>query len=252
MSLNLLLQKTGLTAYQQKIFQFLLKNNKSTAKYICSKTEIPMGRIYTEIDALVNLNLILITNKRPKEYYIDDPKSKIIYLLGEERKKLDKLEKVAIQELEDKKRQSEVFYRYHEIKQSQIDSFKWAKEEVCQCLGFIHMPSENRDIKSVYEKEIINAVERRVKFKALYVRGQTPPKSLISLAKKHPDYFKIRFSDLPIPRFDIIDSKQTLFKIQDPKDTSTTVGNVIINNSVFAKKLRTKFISLWDDSNSSS
>lgn len=248
MSLNVLLERTGLTIYQQKIFLYLFNTREGTAKEISNNTNIPMGRIYTEIDSLLKLGLLSYVASRPKKYVLDNPRSKIINLIELEREKLEEVEKDALEELDKTRKSSEVYHKLNEIRQSQIDSFRWSKEEICQCLGFIHMPSENRDIKSVYEKEIISAVERGVKFKALYMKGEKPPKSLIELSKENSELFKIRFSELPIPRFDIVDSRQILFKIQDPQDTSITVGTIIINNAFLARKLKAKFLSIWNES----
>ncbi len=248
MSLKILLERTGLTRYQQRIFIELVKNPNRTAQRLSALSKVPIGRIYTELDALENLSLINSTSSRPRKYFILNPKTTIINLLESEKKKLEDLEKSSLEDLGSDYKDAEIFHSTAEIRQSQILSFRWAQEEVCQCLGIIHKASENRDLKSVYEKEIINAVERKVQFKALYLEGQRPPESLIELNKEYPEYFKIRFSKLPIPRFDLVDKHQILFKIQDPMDTSTTVGTIIINNLTLAKKLRQKFINLWIES----
>ena len=248
MSLNKLLFNIGLNRYQILIFKELLKNESKTAKDLNQITKVPMGKIYSEIDALNKLNLIQKDGSRPTKFFIDSPRNKIIELLESEKHKFETLEKDALNELGKFSKDSEVFHLNSEIRQSQILSFRWAKDEICQCLGIIHNASENRDLKSVYEKEIFSAVQRGVEFKALYLKGQVPPKSLLDLSKESPDLFKIRYSNLPIPRFDIVDSKQILFKIQDPGDTSKTIGTIIINNLPFAKKLRQKFLNLWNSS----
>lgn len=248
MSLKLLLERTGLSRYQQRLFEELIKSPNRTAQRLASLAKVPIGRIYTELESLEKRNLIKSSSSRPKKYYIDSPRSKIIQLLEFEKRKIETLEKDALDELGSTYKAAEVFHQGPEIKQSQILSFRWAQEEVCQCLGIIHKPTENTDIRSIYEKEIVDAVNRGVKFRALYLKGQKPPRSLIELNKKFPDLFKIRFSELPIPRFDLVDNHQILFKIQDPMNTSTTVGTIIINNLPLAKKLRSKFMNLWNES----
>lgn len=248
MSLKTLLQRTGLSRYQQILFTTILENPDLNAQKISRSSKVPIGRIYSELDILEQKKLITTSSKRPKTYFIPKPRETILQLLEDEKEKLEQIEKEAFDELGKSNQVAEIFHTKPEIKQSQIESFKWAKEEVCQCLGTMHKPTEHKDLKSIYEKEISSAIERGVKFKAIYQKNQTPPKTLLEFHKKYPEQFKIRFADFPIPRFDIVDSNQILFKIQDPMDTTTTIGTTIITNYTFAKKLRTKFMNLWQES----
>jgi sugar-specific transcriptional regulator TrmB len=248
MSLKTLLERSGLTNYQQKLFFTVLRHPLETAKKLAKISKVPLGRIYTELDALEHLGFIESTSTRPKRYHMESVRTKVITLLEQEQQKLDILEKESLEELGQQEVGAEVFHLAPEIKQSQIHTFRWAKDEVCQCLGIIHKSSENRDIKSIYEREIISAVNRGVVFYALYSAGQRPPENLLKLAQDKPDFFQMRFSELPIPRFDIVDTNQILFKIQDPLDTSTTVGTIVISNLSLARKLRSKFMNLWDES----
>lgn len=248
MSLKTLLQRTGLSRYQQILFITIVENQDITAQKASKLSTVPIGRIYSELDILEEQKLIISSTKRPKTYSIPKPREIILQLLEIEKEKLEKIEKEAFDELGKSNQVAEIFHSAPEIRQSQIESFKFAKEEVCQCLGTIHKPTEHKDLKSIYEKEINAAIERGVNFKALYQKDQQPPKTLVQFNKKYPEQFKIRFAEFPIPRFDIVDKNQILFKIQDPMNTTNTIGTTIITNYSFAKKLRTKFMNLWHES----
>ncbi len=248
MTLSKLLGIAGLTNYQSSLFLCILKNKNSDAKHLSKLANVPIGRIYSELDVLEKQQLVDISSDRPKKYSIESPREKIIRLIEAEKVKLEDLEKNALTEYVTlSKKSAEVFSANNEVKQSQIDCFRWAKEEICQCLGSLHKPSESRDLKLIYEKEIVSAVNKGVIFKALYQKGQVPPNCIIELNKKSPDKFQIRYSEVKLPRFEIIDSNQILLKVQDPTDTTDTLGTVIINDIVLAKKLRLRFMSMWDD-----
>jgi HTH-type transcriptional regulator, sugar sensing transcriptional regulator len=249
MSLSKLLHISGLSKYQSSLFITIIKNPEKTAKELSRLAKVPLGRIYTELEALEKQELIDFTEHRPKEYFIKYPQEKLLRLIENEKAKLEEIEKNSLKEFVNfDKKTAEIFSTSNEIKQSQIDCFRWAKEEVCQCLGSLHKPNSNRDLKAIYENEIFDAVNKGVIFKAIYKKGQTPPKSLLDLNLKNPENFQIKYSKIQLPRFDIIDSNQILLKIQDPTDTASTIGTIIINNITMAKKLRQKFLNLWDTS----
>ena len=248
MSLKVLLSRVGLSRYQQLLFITIVENPYLSAPKLAKIARVPLGRVYSELDSLEQLQLISSVTKRPKEYVVLKPREVLIQLLESEYKKLEKLEKEAFDEIGKSNQVAEIFHSKSEIRQSQIDVFKWAKEEVCQCLGVIHQASEHKDLKAIYEKEIASAIKRGVHFKAIYQKNQKPPLTLLEFSSLYPEQFQIRFSDFPIPRFDIVDSNQILFKIQDPMDTTITVGTTIITNYIFAKKLRQKFYHLWQES----
>ncbi|MFT4326199.1 MAG: hypothetical protein ACMXYK_01730, partial [Candidatus Woesearchaeota archaeon] len=183
----------------------------------------------------------------PKKYTIDSPQEKILNLVEAEKDKLEAIERKAFEEFVSfNKKSAEVYYSTPEIRQSQIDSFRWAQFEVCQCLGNLHKPSESRDLKAMYEKEIVSAVKKGTIFRALYQKGQVPPKNLLLLQEQFPKTFHIRYSAIKLPRFDVIDDNQILLKIQDPEDSSVTLGTVVINNIALARKVKSRFMQLWD------
>ncbi|MGM5483413.1 MAG: TrmB family transcriptional regulator [Nanobdellota archaeon] len=247
MGLNELFDYEKLSRYQKNIFNILLSSNPLPANKISKISGVPIGKIYDELNNLIEKEIISFKNTRPRKYYANDPKSTIQNLLKKQRKKLENIEKSALEEIGNKRNIAEVYNNPLDIRQSQIKAFKWSKEEVLQCLGIIHKPNENRDIKRVYEKEIISAVKNGINFMAIYQKGHLPPETLIDLSKKYKN-FRIKYSNYPIPRFDIIDENRVLFRIQNPLDTSETLSNIIINNVDLAKKLKLKFMTLWDES----
>ena len=252
MSLSKLLQISGLTKYQTDLFTAIIKNPDKSAKELSKLTKVPLGRIYTELESLEKQQLIDIGSRRPKSYFIKNPQEKIMKLVESEKEKLDSIERKAFEEFVSiNKKSSEVYHTSPEIRKSQIDCFKWAQKEVCQCLGDLHKASETKELKAIYEKEIIAAVEQGVIFRALYQKGDTPPKVISKLQKNYPSNFLIRYSNIPLPRFDIIDSNQILLKIQDPANSINTLGTVIINNINLAKKLRIRFMNLWEEATTS-
>jgi len=71
---TIILERLGLSSFERKAYLFLLETGSATAFEISSRTEIPLGRIYTVMKQLESKGLIRIDRlNTPMVYMLNDP-----------------------------------------------------------------------------------------------------------------------------------------------------------------------------------
>ena len=133
-------------------------------------------------------------------------------------------------------------------KKIQLRTFREAKEEVLQILNIHHKPKSNRESKTLWEKEIFEAVKRGVIFRSVYPKDTEVPPILKTLNQKQPDKFQIRRNDTDFVRCDIVDNDKVMIKLvqQDPIQFG---GILFIENEKLNDNLRRIFNELWEHAN---
>lgn len=230
------LQQLGLSYYESRALEILLKE-KLTPKALCKKANIPPGKVYSIIHQLYEKGFVVETDSRPKELYVFDPE-KVIAKLIDKRQRDDEalfseIRSVAADIVASAKQPSHFFQlgiTLEENREIQLRTFHEAKTEVCQILSVHHKPNTNRNSKTLWEEEIINAIQRGVIFRAIYSKKAILPSLL---AKLPANKFQVRRMDTDFVRCDIVDKKKVLLKLvhQDP----IAFGGVIfLENERFA------------------
>ena len=245
------LKHLGLSHYESKILEILLKE-KLNLRELSRKSGVPFGKIYSIIKQLKEKNMIKETNSRPKLVYIDNASEVISRLLKEkqerDRRINEKLREIAIESDRDKGKETKFFQigaTIEDNKKIQMRSFQEAENEVLQIINIHHKPRSNRESKTLWEKEIIKAVERGVIFKSIYPLNISLPIILQKLNKKHPDKFQIRRFDSDFTRCDIIDSKKVLIKLVH-QDALQFGGVLFVENEKLAENLAKIFNEMWE------
>lgn len=245
------LQELGLSYYESKALEVLL-HTRVNLKELSRKTEIPFGKIYSIIKGLKEKNLIKETNSRPKLVYIDNASEILARLIKEKQEKekftIEKIRDIAT-EIDNKKGKTTKFFQIgttiKDNEKIQLRTFNEAENEVLQILNIHHKPKSNRLNKTIWEKAIINAVNRGVIFKSIYPTKTLLPKTLFNLNKKNSKKFQVKRMDTNFVRCDIIDKKKVLIKLvqEDPLQFG---GVLFIENEKLAENLRKIFYELWE------
>ena len=245
------LKRLGLNHYESKIFEVLLKE-KLNLRELSKKSGVPFGKIYSIVKNLKEKNIVLETNSRPKLIYIDNASEIISKLLKEKQEKEkqlnEKLREIATEIDKNKGKETRFFQigtTTEENKRIQLRSFIEAENEVLQILNIHHKPKSNRESKTIWEKEIVKAVNRGVIFKAIYPKNAKLPILLEKLNKKNPKGFQVKRFDTDFIRCDIIDGKKVLLKLvqQDPLQFG---GILFIENEKLAENLTKIFNEMWE------
>src|SRR3989344_606285 len=245
------LRELGLDNYESKALSVLL-SEKANLRQLSDKAKIPFGKVYSVVKSLKEKGLVKESNSRPKLIYVDND-SEIIYKLLEERREKEmqisaRLKRLA-SEIDLSKGQETKFFQVgtsnEDNKKIQLRTFGEAKVEVFQILNIHHKPKSNRESKTLWEKEILEAVKRGVIFKSIYPMNAEIPSILKTLNKKQPDKFQIRKIDTDFVRCDIIDHDKVMIKLVQ-QDQLQFGGILFIENEKLNNNLRKIFNELWE------
>jgi sugar-specific transcriptional regulator TrmB len=245
------LKAVGLGHYESKVMEVLM-NEKLNLRELSKKSGVPFGKIYSIVKNLKSKRLVKETNSRPKLVYIENASQMISKLLKEkednERLIMENLHSLAT-EIDKSKNKPQRFFQIgttvQDNKKIQARSFTEAENEVLQILNIHHKPESNRESKTVWEKEIANAVKRGVIFRSVYPRGTRLPKILQYLNKRYPTKFHVGRLDTDFTRCDIIDEKKVLIKMVSP-DAVNFGGVIFVENEDLAQNLKKIFEEIWE------
>ena len=243
------LKALGLSTYQSKALEVLF-SKRYTLKELSKVTGIPAGKISTVVKQLLEKGLVQETSTRSKHLYIENVSIIISKLIRDYELKqqsvTDKLHDLATHFDQKANRQTHFFEIGTNVKDNkrlQLRTFHEAEREVLQIINIHHKPKSNRESKTLWEKEIGNAINRGVMFKAIYPLGIELPLILNFLDKTK---FQVKRANLDFTRCDIIDSKKVLLKLVH-EDPITFGGVIFIENQKFAENLKILFFKFWQE-----
>jgi sugar-specific transcriptional regulator TrmB len=242
------LKQLGLSHYESKALETALKESL-TARALAKKAQIPLGKVYSIINSLEKKNLINQTESRPKLVYVENA-SAVISRLIEQKQRQDEQLISTIRELATEidvsKSKPSKFFQIgtdtNDNKEIQLRSFIEAQKEVLQIINIHHKPKSNRENKTLWEKEIVKAIDRGVIFKAIYPKSTILPHVL---QKLNPKLFQVRRHDTDFARCDIVDEKKVLIKLVN-EDPLQFGGVIFVENEKLAKNLTKIFNELWE------
>jgi sugar-specific transcriptional regulator TrmB len=245
------LQELGLSYYESKALGVLFKKTLSL-KQLSKEAEIPFGKIYSVVKNLREKNLVKENNSRPKLVYVENVSDIMARLIKEKQNKnkaiREKLREIATSIDKSKEKKTAFFQIGTSVldnRKIQMRTFKEAEFEVLQILNIHHKPKSNRESKTLWEKEIVKAVKKGVKFKAIYPKKTVLPKILKKLHKTNPKALQIKRFNTDFVRCDIIDEKKVLLKIV--QDDPLQFGGVLfIENESLADNLKKIFEEMWE------
>jgi sugar-specific transcriptional regulator TrmB len=246
------LKEIGLSNYESKILE-ALSREKLNLRELSKKSQVPFGKVYSIIKSLKEKNIIQETNSRPKLVYIENFSEIILRLIRDkqekERKINERLRELATEIDKNKGKETRFFQIVTTIednKKIQLRSFQEAESEVLQILNIYHKPKSNRESKTMWEKEIIKAVERGIIFKSIYPKNTRLPILLEKLNKKHPKKFQVKRFDTDFTRCDIIDGNKVMIKLVH-QDALQFGGILFIENEKLADNFRKIFDEIWQN-----
>ena len=240
-----------LSHYESKALNLLLKE-KLSIRELSKKAEIPFGKVYSVVKNLKEKGVINETNSRPKLIYIENASEIISKLIEKKQEKnKDNIEylKQFAAEIDKNRKKTTKFFQIGTSQEDNTDiqlrSFTEAKEEVLQIINIYHKPKSNRERKNLWEREIVNAINRGVVFKAIYPNKTVIPRVLSKLNKTNPNNFQIKRFDTDFVRSDIIDRKKVLIKFvrEDPFQFG---GILFIENEDLANNFFKIFNEMWE------
>ena len=242
------LKSLGLSYYESKALEIILKE-RLTVRELCKRAKIPLGKVYSIIRSLREKNLVIETESRPKEVYVQNASNILSKLIDQKQREHEYLLsniRYFASEIDQMKKQPSKFFELgttiEDNKNIQLRSFKEAQKEICQVLNIHHKPESNRPSKTLWENEIKKAIDRGITFRCIYPRNIELPKLLRKLPKNK---FNVKRLNTDFTRCDIIDKKKVLIKLVH-KDAVIYGGIIFVENEKFARNLQNIFEQLWD------
>ncbi len=131
-----ILQEIGLTKNEIKIYVSLLKQGLTTTSAIIKQTGINTSKVYENLERLLKKRLVSYTISRNKKNWLAEKPKRIIGLIKEKKKKIEKKEKeleLIIPTLEIMRKTVEEISKYSVFEG--INGIKTAREKVLETLG---------------------------------------------------------------------------------------------------------------------
>ncbi len=89
------LTKLGLNEYQSKCLATLVKNSDMTAREVSQEAEIPYSKVYSVLNSLADMSLIVCTEGRPKKYIARDEEHIVSFLTSRKEREMVRIRKQA-------------------------------------------------------------------------------------------------------------------------------------------------------------
>jgi len=247
------LRELGLEHYESKALALLL-HEKLDLRELSDKSNIPFGKVYSVVKNLKDKGLIKETNSRPKLIYTENASEIISKLIDNKKRRemetVERLKEMASKIDLTKNKETRFFQigtSIRENKEIQLRSFNESKKEVLQILNVHHNPQSNRESKNLWEKAILEAIERKVIFKAIYPKNLELPINIKKLNTKYSKEFQIKRFNTDFVRCDIIDNDKIMIKLVQ-KDPLQFGGILFIENERLNQNLKNIFYELWNES----
>jgi sugar-specific transcriptional regulator TrmB len=233
-----LLEKLGLTEYEAKTLNTVFKLGEAEAPSISRSAQVPKTRVYDVLEKLVQKNLLIEINGRPKLYRAIDPQKAIDSLLLSKKDQLNALENEA-SEL----KENLAIYSGKETKGEQVmkvkdklDFERILGQELLKAGKSIHGLTEITDNHNIIHDALKKVKENDVSVKLL--------NSVAS--KKLKDSAEVKHLDHGLNAF-IIDDKKVVLAISDFKKDKPDYHFTILNDhEPMAYAFKHYFENHWD------
>ena len=261
------LRSFGLTKYEADVYISLIRLGSADANAIASASGVPMGRMYSILNALHEKKIIRLQETRPRKFASVEPGTALKYLLDAQR---FKLQQASIELSETAK---ELENELLGIKKSPLEKQFWTaalgsdetrdiiieqinqvNEEMCLTIGYPefskYLPSGNAE-KNDTRKALLRALERGVKFRMLIDRSINYPdmprdETTKSIFKYLDRSLQCRVINFTSTLFDIIDDDRINLKISSPVNKEELFAIVHVRDKKLAAEMKKNFEDMWN------
>jgi len=207
-----LLQRLGLTEYESKTLTSLIKLNEAKAPDVSREAQVPKTRVYDVLDKLVERDLIIEIQGRPKKYRVRETDRVFNELLNRKKSELKTLESETLelqQRLGREFKEEQAGEKVLKVKDRQ-DFVRILAQEIQKANNSVIAFTEETPKHSAMLKAINEARQRNVKVKVLH---GLPEEELGELSRAGVEVKKAQHS---IEAF-IIDDKKLVLALSDLK-----------------------------------
>ncbi len=236
---HILLEKLGLTEYEAKTLNTLFKLKEAEAPLISRTAQVPKTRVYDVLEKLIQKNLIIEINGRPKLYRAIEAQKAIDNLVIGKKEQINQLEKEATELKETLivgREADETGEKVMKVKDKQ-DFERILGQELLKANKSIQGLTEITDNHDIIHDALKRAKDKSVSIKLL---NATPTKKLKDIAEvKQINHGMNAF---------IIDNKKVVLAISDFKKDKPEYHFTILNeHQPMVSTLQHYFDKNWKD-----
>jgi len=262
------LRSFGLTKYEADAYLTLLRLGSADANLISSTSGVPLGRMYSILNDLLEKRVIHSQETRPRKFVAVDPSTSIKYLIEAQRFKL-KQQSLALDDMA-----TELEKELLGIKRSPQNKQFWtAAMGTGAVLDIIieHLNMVNKEMsitvghpefsnyvlskkpESELTKAMLRALERGVKFRMLIDRDlnnaeRSIDENIKSIFMYLGKNLECRITSFSSTLFDIIDDDMVNIKINSPIRKEELFAIVHVRDRDLAIEMKDYFDVVWKDS----
>jgi len=261
------LRSFGLTKYEADVYLTLLRLGSADAHLISSTSGVPLGRMYSILNDLLEKRIIHSQETRPRKFVAVDPSTSIKYLIEAQRFKL-KQQSLALDDMA-----SELEKELLGIKRSPrnkqfwtaamgagavldiiIEQLNMVNKEMSLTVGYPEFSNYvlSKKPESDLAKAMLRALERGVKFRMLIDRDlNNAERSLDENVKSIFRYLgknlECRITTFSSTLFDVIDDDMVNIKINSPIRKEELFAIVHVRDKKLAVEMKEYFDEVWKE-----
>jgi len=235
-----ILSRLGLTEYESKTLTSLLRLNEAKAPDISREAQVPKTRVYDVLDKLVEKDLIIEIQGRPKRYRARASEKVFNELLTSKKQEIKHLEKETT-EMQSRMTpgitEDEFGEKVLKVKETQ-DFVRILAQEISKAKDSVHAFTEIAPKHVVLRNAIAQAKQNKVDVKLLHALDES------EVVKLRDSGVELKKADHGIEAF-IIDKKKLVIALSDFKKDQPEYHFTIWHNSPIIEPLTNHFRQLW-------
>jgi sugar-specific transcriptional regulator TrmB len=261
------LRSFGLTKYEADVYLTLLRLGSADANLISSTSGVPLGRMYSILNDLLEKRIIHSQETRPRKFVAVDPSTSIKFLIEAQRFKL-KQQSLALDDMASKlekellgiKRspQNNQFWTAamgtDAVLDIIIEHLNMVNKEMSITVGYPEFLNYilSKKPESELTKAMLRALERGVKFRMLIDRdlnnSDTPmDENIKSIFKYLGKNLECRITTFSSTLFDVIDDDMVNIKINSPIKKEELFAIVHVRDKKLAVEMKEYFDGVWKE-----
>jgi sugar-specific transcriptional regulator TrmB len=261
------LRSFGLTKYEADVYLTLLRLGSADASLISSTSGVPLGRMYSILNDLLEKKIIHSQETRPRKFVAVDPSTSIKYLIEAQRFKL-KQQSLALDDMA-----SEIEKELLGIKRSPQNKQFWTaamgagavldiiteqlnmvNKEMSLTVGYPEFSNYvlSKKPESDLTKAMLRALERGVKFRMLIDRDlnnveRSMDENVKSIFRYLGKNLQCRITSFSSTLFDVIDDDMVNIKINSPIRKEELFAIVHVRDKDLAVEMKEYFDEVWKE-----
>lgn len=258
-----LLEGLGLTSYESKALEHLLRHGPRTGPDLSRESGVPFGRVYDTLNALAERGLVVVEAGRPKHYAAVAAGTVPGRLLAAERRRLQQTEQdveARAQELESELTalapKSEPASHSYGVRMGEdsaraflIEATHEARETVLAYLAFDRIQDEDLQLFGAFRHAVARGVHTRVLLRAADVDYlMTTPyvdEVLDALLPHLGQTLEVRLTWQDAVPYAALDGQRAMLGVKNPLDPTAYFAVIHVDDPAFADGLGAKFDAMW-------